>query len=124
MPHPTADREAPPGQVPAGIEDAPCVLVVEAAPALRDLYRSELEASGYPVVTAGSGEEALAWLETAEAPGAMVLDIQLGGMDGIQLMRRALQRHPRLPVLLHTTHTHYKDNVAAWCADPPMVPTR
>ena len=95
----------------------PCVLVVEGHPSLRELYRSELEASGYRVFTARSGEEALDWFKTAAQPDAMVLDIQLGGIDGIQVMRHVLQQHPNLPVLLHSAYTHYRRNLACWCAD-------
>ncbi len=95
----------------------PCVLVVEGNPTLRKLYRSELEASGYRVFTASSGEEALDWFETAAQPDAMVLDIQLGRIDGIQVMRHVLQQHPNLPVMLHSTYTHYRGNLACWCAD-------
>ena len=51
----------------------------------------------------GSGEEALATLER-EPIDAMVTDVRMPGMDGLELMRRAQELIPALPVVVITAH--------------------
>ncbi|MBK7617089.1 MAG: response regulator [Burkholderiales bacterium] len=77
---------------------APRVLVVDDDPALRDLLRDYLGASGFVVDTAGGGEQMRQRL--ADAPtDALVLDIMLPGEDGLSLAR-TLRRHSNLPILM------------------------
>jgi response regulator RpfG family c-di-GMP phosphodiesterase len=63
------------------------ILLVDDEPALRELLRVTFEGAHVSVVEAASSEEALAQL-ARELPDAIVLDLRLPGMGGIDLCRR------------------------------------
>jgi CheY-like chemotaxis protein len=63
------------------------VLVVEDNEKNMKLFRDVLQASGYRVLEAGSGEEAVALVAT-EAPDLVLMDVQLPGMDGVEALTR------------------------------------
>ncbi len=73
------------------------VLVVEDDAGLREYLTTILEDQGYDVVSAGSGEEALAALGTAKAILA-VLDIGLPGMDGFAVAEHLAKDVPVIVV--------------------------
>jgi len=83
----------------------PTVLVVDDNPDIRDLLSFILE-PGYHVVTAGSGEEALAILSAAALAGKSVAllltDVVMGGMTGLELGREVKRINSTLPVLYMT----------------------
>jgi two-component system, cell cycle response regulator DivK len=68
------------------------VLVVDDNPVNLKLTRVLLTSEGYTVRTAGDAEEALQVLETL-TPRVILMDIQLPGIDGLELTRR-LKRDP------------------------------
>ena len=78
------------------------VLVVDDEPMLRELLVQNLEDRGYQVLSAGSGAEALAWLDAGEAVDALVTDLSMPGMNGIALIRAAQKLRPTLPAVLLT----------------------
>jgi response regulator RpfG family c-di-GMP phosphodiesterase len=63
------------------------ILLVDDEPALRELLRVTFEGAHVSVTEAESGEEALAEL-ARELPDALVLDLRMPGMDGVDLCRR------------------------------------
>ncbi|MEJ0011012.1 MAG: response regulator [Bauldia sp.] len=71
----------------ASTGDRQTVLVVDDSITYRETLRDALEADGYFVLTAGSGEEGLAML-TSRRPDAIVVDGVLPEMDGATLIRR------------------------------------
>jgi CheY-like chemotaxis protein len=73
------------------------VLLVDDDPALRMLYRFNLEASGVDVVEAEDGESALALLER-DLPDVVLLDVMMPGIDGWTVAER-LARDDRLRAL-------------------------
>ena len=77
------------------------VLVVEDEVDLLFTISLSLELSGYSVVKAASGEEALSVVEK-ERPDAVVLDIRLPGIDGWEVLNRLrdLGHFPATPVVL------------------------
>lgn len=83
----------------------PLVLVVDDSPSARDEV-AQLLASDYRCQFAHNGVEALKKVFT-EQPAAVVTDIEMPMMDGIQLLRaiRADQRTSRLPVVVMTQST-------------------
>ncbi len=93
------------------------VLLVDDNPSLRALYKGQLIEEGYEVEALESGEKTIERLERGPAPDALVLDIKLGGMDGIEVMRRVLAQRPKIPILLHSAYADFKDDFSAWCAD-------
>lgn len=63
------------------------VLVVEDEPDILLTIRLELEAEGYRIVGARTGEEALA-VFAQSPPDVTLLDVALPGIDGIEVVRR------------------------------------
>jgi two-component system cell cycle sensor histidine kinase/response regulator CckA len=92
----------------ATVEPAPVVtpargpiLLVEDESAVRRLAELALRAAGFTVRAAESGDAALAALsEDGPPPLALVSDVSMAGMDGLELARRVRQRYPLLPVVL------------------------
>ncbi len=81
----------------------PRILVVDDEPSMRRLLSYQLARAGYQVATAETGEEALEAIAGA-VPDMMLLDLMLPGIDGLEVLRRARQRHPDLPVVVITAH--------------------
>ncbi len=96
------------------------ILVVEDEKSLRLLYRQDLEQDGHMVVTAGTAAEGLRALEF-ESPDLVVLDIRMPGVDGLDCMGRMLDRKPRIPIVLNTAYSSYKDNFLSWAADAYVI---
>ena len=92
------------------------VLVVEDEEALRVLYKEELKGEGYEVLTAKNGKEAIQQLEKGK-PDLVVLDIVMPVMDGIEALGRILGKNREIPVILHTSYSHYKQDFMSWAAD-------
>lgn len=82
----------------------PVVLVVDDEPDIRALLKINLEGAGYRVVTAASGDEALAAVR-ADPPDAMLLDVMMPGLDGWAVLEAVKAGHGDLsgiPVFLVT----------------------
>lgn len=90
----------------------PCILLVDDDAALRELITLRLEANGFRVDAADSGETALARLAVSR-PDAVLTDIQMSGMDGMALFNAIRARDPALPVIVLTAHGTIPDAVAA-----------
>ncbi len=93
----TAEHRAGPGKGKAKI------LLVDDYEDVRQLGQAMLEAHGYAIVTAASGEEALQLLEQHADVDLLFSDVIMpGGMTGLQLADEARRQRPGLPVLLAT----------------------
>jgi two-component system, OmpR family, KDP operon response regulator KdpE len=88
------------------------VLVVEDDPALRRSLRTSLDALGLDVGEASNGEEALTRLRMVDYE-AVVLDINMPGMGGIETCRRIRRAFTRLPILMLTVRDSEDDKVEA-----------
>jgi CheY-like chemotaxis protein len=91
------------------------ILVVDDNPLNVKLLRVLLTKAGYDVRTAGDAEEALRMLGDAYRPRLILLDIQLPGMDGYQLVQRLRgdPEHRRIPVLAVTSYAMKGDEQKA-----------
>ncbi|MEA1922239.1 MAG: response regulator [Pseudomonadota bacterium] len=69
------------------------VLVVDDEKEIRDLFRRVLETAGYEVKTAESGEQALEILKEEKFP-LLLFDLNLPGIDGLELCKRARKIMP------------------------------
>ena len=76
------------------------VLVVDDAEAIRTYLVHLLEQKGFDVDTAEDGRDALALLEGGAAPDAVLLDIMMPGIDGIETLRRIRAFNIDLPVVM------------------------
>jgi two-component system, OmpR family, KDP operon response regulator KdpE len=88
------------------------VLVVDDEPAIRRALRPPLLELGFQVTEASRGEEALQALRAA-AYDAVLLDINMPGIGGIETLRRIRTFAPRLPVLMLTVRDQEEDKVEA-----------
>lgn len=88
------------------------LLLVEDEPSVREAFALRLSDQGYLVQTAGSGEEALAQLRTAE-PDILVLDLVMPNLSGLDVLARVKQSWPHLLVILLTARGTVKDAVDA-----------
>ncbi|MDT7947823.1 response regulator [Thermoflexus sp.] len=89
------------------------LLIVEDEPETAGLLRSYFQAQGYEVLTAASGEEALA-LARERLPDLVVLDIRLPDIDGFEVFRqlRAHRRTREIPVIFLTEKREREDRLA------------
>jgi len=87
------------------------ILVVEDEPSLGALIRRGLAEEGHAVDLAETGEEAVDWLDVA-AYDAIVLDVLLPGMNGLDVCRTLRRRRVQTPILLLTARDAITDRVA------------
>jgi two-component system response regulator MprA len=89
------------------------ILVVDDERSVREALRRALELEGYEVELASDGREALHRLDEGGAePDAVVLDVLMPGIDGLEVCRRLRRAGSRLPVLMLTARAEVADRVA------------
>jgi len=87
------------------------VLVVDDDRAVRDALRRVLTLDGYDVQSAEGGAEAIEAVAQA-VPDAVVLDIGMPGIDGIEVCERVRLLGNRVPILMLTARVEISDRVA------------
>jgi two-component system, response regulator, stage 0 sporulation protein F len=92
------------------------ILIAEDDDSLRLLYEEELEAEGYEVLTARNGKEAIQQLEETR-PDLILLDIVMPVMDGMEALGRILRKDRRIPIILNTSYSAYREDFMSWAAD-------
>jgi two-component system, OmpR family, KDP operon response regulator KdpE len=88
------------------------LLIVEDDSALRRSLRTTLGVLGFEVTEASNGEDALVRLRMADYE-AVLLDINMPGMGGIETCRRIRHTFTRLPILMLTVRDSEDDKVEA-----------
>ncbi len=88
------------------------VLVVDDEPAVREALRRALTLEGYSVELAADGAEALHRVGEGVATDAVVLDVLMPGIDGLEVCRRIRLAGNRVPVLMLTARDEVADRVA------------
>ena len=88
------------------------VLLVDDEPAIRRALRPSLVEFGFQVAEASRGEEALQLL-SAGPFDAVLLDVNMPGIGGIETLRRIRSSSPRLPILILTVRVQEKEKVEA-----------
>ncbi len=96
------------------------ILIVDDEVNVRKLYSEELQNEGYDTVAAADIKEALEVVER-ESPDLVVLDIKLGDESGIDCLMDIVDRHKKLPVIINSAYSLYKDNFQTWAADAYIV---
>jgi len=89
------------------------ILVVDDERAVRDSLRRALELEGYEIELAGDGTEALSTLGRDEPqPDAVILDVLMPGVDGLEVCRRLRAAGNHVPVLMLTARDEVENRVA------------
>jgi len=88
------------------------VLVVDDKPMMRDSVGRTLQRAGYTVVAAGNGEQALAMV-AKHRPAAVITDLKMPEMDGLELLGKLRTADVDLPVVLMTAFGTVNDAVEA-----------
>jgi len=87
------------------------ILIVDDEPAVRESLRRSLAFNGFTVDTANDGAAALAAI-TAERPDAVILDVMMPKLDGLETCRRLRAAGDDIPVLMLTARDEVSDRVA------------
>jgi two-component system response regulator MprA len=87
------------------------ILVVDDERAVRESLRRALELEGYEIELAEDGRQALDLLAREDQPDAVVLDVLMPGVDGLEVCRTLRRQGSRLPVLMLTARTQVEDRV-------------
>ncbi len=88
------------------------ILLVDDETDMLRLLSIRLSASGYQVITAESGAQALAQLSVSR-PQLVITDLRMDGMDGMALFDAIQQSNTTLPVILLTAHGSIPDAIDA-----------
>jgi len=96
------------------------ILVVDDEEGIRQLYKEELEDEGYEVELAERGEEALEKISRAK-PDAVILDLKMPGMGGLDVLERIREQDKDLPVIISTAYGEYKSDLTTWASDAYIV---
>jgi two-component system, OmpR family, response regulator MprA len=86
------------------------ILIVDDDRALRDALRRTLVLGGYETLQAGGGEDALSQVAAA-TPDAVVLDVGLPDIDGLEVSRRLRASGNRVPILMLTARDAVGDRI-------------
>jgi DNA-binding response OmpR family regulator len=86
------------------------ILIVEDEPAIADIMRMYLSKAGYGVQVERDGERGLAAV-TALRPAAVLLDVGLPGLDGVEVCRRMRAEQDWTPVLFVTARDDEVDRI-------------
>jgi len=87
------------------------ILVVDDERAVRESLRRALTLEGYDVDLAADGEEALESVRRSE-PDALILDVLMPGVDGLEVSRRLRRGGSKVPILMLTARDAVENRVA------------
>lgn len=79
------------------------ILIVDDEESVRYSFKKLLREPAYRVLDAEDGFQAIAKVEE-EAPDLVILDIQMPGLDGLEVLQRIKSLAPKTPVLMITAY--------------------
>gem|GEM_PF-1853444 len=97
------------------------ILLVDDEVMVRETIAAGLEDSGYAVLVAQSGREAIALLDAGEQVDVLVTDLAMPGMDGLELVRKAVARRRHLATIILTGFLDLPGSDAEREADGPSA---
>jgi CheY-like chemotaxis protein len=83
-----------------GTSPKPKVLIVDDEPLVRMTIADMLRLGGFDVFEAAAGAQALQLLAAERPVAALVTDVRMPGMDGVDLSHRVREAHPQMPIVL------------------------
>ncbi|MBI4765471.1 MAG: response regulator [Deltaproteobacteria bacterium] len=98
------------------------ILIADDEESLQRLYQEEFEEEGYEVILAGNGQEVLSRLEDPDhVPDLIIMDIRMPGMNGIDTLRIIKEKYPKMPVILCSAYSEFKQDFSVWASDDYVV---
>ncbi|GAB3368938.1 nitrogen regulation protein NR(I) [Spongiibacter taiwanensis] len=95
------------------MSDTPAVWIADDDRSIRWVLEKALNQAGIVTRSFESGDDLLAELE-GDVPDAIISDIRMPGMDGLQLLSRINEIHPGVPVIITTAHSDLDSAVASY----------
>ncbi len=96
------------------------ILIVDDEEGIQLLYREEFEEEGFIVDSAYNGQEALQ-LFSEKQPDLVILDINMPGMNGIEVLRQMKEINAEVPVILCSAYQEYKQDFGSWASEEYIV---
>lgn len=96
------------------------ILLVDDDESIQLLYQEEFQEEGYEVIAALDGDTALR-LFNESPPDLVVLDIQMPGLNGIEVLRQMKMLNAAIPVVISSAFQEYKQDLGAWACDEYVV---
>ncbi len=97
------------------------VLVVEDNKNQSILYEQELRFEGYNVLLARNGEEVVVKMTDEQIPAIIITEITKSIMDAFDAIIKKLVKHSKIPVIINTAYSNYKENFMTRIADAYIV---
>jgi CheY-like chemotaxis protein len=76
------------------------VMVVDDDAPLREMLSKYLSRQGYLVSCAANGPEALAWVEQAGLPHLILMDVNMPGMNGLEVLQQLKEKDNKIKVIM------------------------
>lgn len=86
------------------------------------MFAEALQDEGHEVDVVHDGRAAVDRV-TADRPDLVVLDINMPVMDGLDALGKIIDRDPRIPVILHTAYSSYRESFVSMAAVEYLVKT-
>ena len=96
------------------------ILVIDDERSIRNTLKDILEYEKYEVDLAEDGNKGVEKVKGAEYD-IVLCDIKMPGMDGIEALEKILAVDRRLPVVIHSAYSNFKDNYLTWTAADYVV---
>ncbi len=96
------------------------ILLVDDEESIQIVYREEFEDEGYEVISAIDGSIGLQKFKE-EKPDIVILDIQMPGINGIEVLRQMKMINGDIPVILSSAYQEFKRDLGTWASDEYVV---
>ena len=96
------------------------ILIVDDEKNILDLYDQELKDEGYSTFLAQNGKECLEIIKNEELD-LIVLDIRMPKMDGLEAIGNIIDINNKIPIIINSAYSNYKDDFMSWAADAYVV---
>jgi len=96
------------------------ILLVDDEESIQIVYREEFEDEGYQVISALDGVAGLEKFKN-DQPDLVILDIQMPGMNGVEVLRQMKMINAAVPVILSSAYQEFKQDLGSWASDEYVV---